>query len=37
MKMQMKGRDINETMFTPNSKLDAYKVVDILSIPTKIY
>jgi hypothetical protein len=25
--MQMKGRDINKTMFTPNSKLHAYKVV----------
>jgi hypothetical protein len=25
--MQMKGRDINEKMFTPNSKLHAYKVV----------
>jgi hypothetical protein len=25
--MQMKGRDINKAMFTPNSKLHAYKVV----------
>jgi hypothetical protein len=25
--MQMKGRDINKTMLTPNSKLHAYKVV----------
>jgi hypothetical protein len=33
----MKGRDINKTMLTPNSKLHAYKVVVILSIPTKIY
>jgi hypothetical protein len=28
----MKGRDINKTMFPPNSKLHAYKVVAILSI-----
>jgi hypothetical protein len=33
----MKGRDINETMFTPNSKLHVYKVVAKLSIPTNIY
>jgi hypothetical protein len=26
-KMQMKGMDINKTMFTPNSKIHAYKVV----------
>jgi hypothetical protein len=25
--MQMKGRVINKTMFTPNSKVHAYKVV----------
>jgi hypothetical protein len=25
--MQMKGTDINKTMFTPNSKIHAYKVV----------
>jgi hypothetical protein len=25
--MQIKGRDINKTMFTPNSNLHAYKVV----------
>jgi hypothetical protein len=25
--MQMKARDIKKTMFTPNSKLHAYKVV----------
>jgi hypothetical protein len=30
-------KDINKTMFTPNSKLHAYKVVAILSIPIKIY
>jgi hypothetical protein len=25
--MQMKGKDINKTLFTTNSKLHAYKVV----------
>jgi hypothetical protein len=25
--MHIKGRDINKTMFTPNSKLHTYKVV----------
>jgi hypothetical protein len=36
-KMQMKRRDINKTMFTPNSNIHAYKVVAMLSIHTKVY
>jgi hypothetical protein len=35
--MQMIGWYKNKTMFTPNSKLHAYKVVAKLSIPMEIY